>query len=51
MAPLKSPGPNGFPACFYQDQWETMGPEVCDAILNFVKGVVLMRMLIARILY
>ena len=35
MAPLKSPGPDGFPACFFQDEWETVGPEVCDAILNF----------------
>lgn len=39
MAPLKSSSPlDGFLTCFYQDQWETMGPEVCDAILNFLNG-------------
>jgi hypothetical protein len=35
MAPFKSTGPDGFPADFYQEQWEVVGNEVCDAILNF----------------
>ncbi|MCH86446.1 hypothetical protein A2U01_0007303, partial [Trifolium medium] len=35
MSPWKSPGPDGFPAGFYQQSWDTVGPTVCD----FVKEV------------
>ena len=35
MGPLKSPSPNGLPACFYQENWDIVGEEVCDAALNF----------------
>jgi hypothetical protein len=35
MAPLKSPGPDGFPVCFYQNNWKEVGEEVCNAILKF----------------
>jgi hypothetical protein len=36
MVPLKSPGPNGFIAGFYQHHWETVGLEVCHAALQFL---------------
>jgi hypothetical protein len=35
MAPLKSPGPDGFPMSFYQKNWKEVGDEVCEAALNF----------------
>jgi hypothetical protein len=35
MAPLKAPGPDGFPACFYQNNWDIVHNEVCDVILYF----------------
>lgn len=38
MPPLKSPGPNGFLACFYQHNWGTVHPEVCAAILHFLNS-------------
>lgn len=38
MAPLKSPGPNGFSACFYQKYWMLVGDEVCIIVLNFLNG-------------
>jgi hypothetical protein len=35
MGPLKAPGPDGLPTCFYHDNWEIVGEEVCAAALNF----------------
>jgi hypothetical protein len=35
MAPQKSPGPDGFPVEFYQDNWGELKEEVCAAIHHF----------------
>jgi hypothetical protein len=35
MAALKAPGPDGFIASFYQQNWATIHIEVCNAILHF----------------
>ncbi|KAF5471784.1 hypothetical protein F2P56_008554 [Juglans regia] len=36
MNPLGSPGPDGFPAQFYQKHWEVVGEQVCSYALNFL---------------
>jgi hypothetical protein len=36
MHPLKSPGPDGFSASFYQKSWATTRNEVCSAVLDFL---------------
>lgn len=33
MAPYKSPGPDGFPPCFYQKFWPVIGKEVYKTVL------------------
>jgi hypothetical protein len=38
MNPLKSPSPDGFPADFYQKNWDTVGGDVCRAVLEFLNG-------------
>jgi hypothetical protein len=36
MHPLKSSGPDGFSACFYQRSWDTVKKEVCKSVLDFL---------------
>jgi hypothetical protein len=38
MQPLKSPGPDGFAACFYQKSWVMVKTEVCLAVLDFLNN-------------
>jgi hypothetical protein len=38
MAPLKAPGPDGFTADCYQQNWDVIQDEVCGAILFFLNS-------------
>jgi hypothetical protein len=38
MHPLKSSGPNGVSAVFYQHSWATIQKEVCRAVLDFLNN-------------
>jgi hypothetical protein len=38
MYPTKAPGPDGFPAHFFQRNWEVCGEEVTAAVLRVLKG-------------
>lgn len=35
IGPLKAPGPDGFPACFYQRNWNILKNEVIAAVKHF----------------
>ncbi|XP_071678431.1 uncharacterized protein [Lolium perenne] len=38
MFPLKAPGPDGFPAQFFQKHWDVCGGEVTRAVLRILQG-------------
>lgn len=38
MAPLKALGPDGFSACFFQQNWGTVHVEVCNAVFHFLNS-------------
>ncbi|XP_062151970.1 uncharacterized protein LOC133860363 [Alnus glutinosa] len=38
MHPFKSPGSDGFAACFYQKSWATVGKVVSQAVLHYLNG-------------
>ena len=42
MAPLKSPGPDGIPLCFYQNYWSLIGFDVTHSILHYLNSSVLL---------
>uniref|UniRef100_A0A2N9J1A1 Reverse transcriptase domain-containing protein n=1 Tax=Fagus sylvatica TaxID=28930 RepID=A0A2N9J1A1_FAGSY len=37
MHPLKAPGPDGLPGIFFKHYWDTVGPQVIDAIQSFFR--------------
>ena len=38
MFPTKAPGPDGFPAHFFQPQWDLCGEEVTSVVLRVLRG-------------
>ncbi|KAF5460460.1 hypothetical protein F2P56_020324 [Juglans regia] len=50
MKPLGSPGPDGFPAVFYQNHWDIVGVDVTRAVLEILNSTGDMSCLISKVL-
>jgi len=38
MEPLKTPGPNGYQALFFQKYWDLVGNNICNLVLGVLNG-------------
>lgn len=38
MAPFKAPGPDGFHPAFYQQNWDIIGPKICDEVQDIFRN-------------
>ncbi|CAN6724151.1 unnamed protein product [Malus baccata var. baccata] len=45
IPPMRAPGPDGFSGCFYQDHWDTVGPDVIKIVKAFWHSGTLLRSL------
>ncbi|CAN6698380.1 unnamed protein product [Malus baccata var. baccata] len=43
IPPTRAPGPDGFFGCFYQDHWDTVGPDVVKIVKAFWNSGLLLR--------
>lgn len=50
MAPLKSPGPDGLPAIFFEKYWNILCSNIVTCILDFLNCIIFRMLLIIRIL-